>query len=64
MLDRDRFGTSDALWAEIAPPLPGESSDGGVTARANPLLLEAVPWRVRRWPGAAELRGRVDLGRV
>jgi hypothetical protein len=55
-VDQDRFGISDAMWAEIAPPLPGKSSDGGVTARDNRLFLDAALWRVRGWLGAAEHR--------
>jgi transposase len=47
MLDRDRFGISDALWEKIWRLLPGKTSDSGVTARDNRLFLEAVLWRVR-----------------
>ena len=46
-VDRDRFVVSDAVWAKIAPLLPGKASDSGVTAKDNRLFLEAVPWRVR-----------------
>ena len=37
----------DAVWAKIAPLLPGKASDSGVTAKSNRLFLEAVLWRVR-----------------
>ena len=47
MVDRDRFGVSDSVWAEIARLLPGKASDRGVTARDNRLFVEAVLWRVR-----------------
>ena len=47
MVDQDRFGISDAVWARIARLLPGKASDCGVTARDNRLFVEAVLWRVR-----------------
>jgi transposase len=47
MVDRDRFGISDEVWAKVASLLPGKSSDCGVTAKDNRLFLEAVLWRVR-----------------
>lgn len=46
-MDQERFGVSDAVWAKIAPLLPGKASDRGVTAKDNRLFLEAVLWRVR-----------------
>ena len=46
-MDQDRFGVRDAVWAKIAPLLPGKASDSGVTAKDNRLFLEAVLWRVR-----------------
>lgn len=50
MLDRSRFVITDAVWAQIAPLLPGKPSDRGVTAKDNRLFLEAVLWRVRTGP--------------
>ena len=50
MLDRSRFVISDAMWAKVAPLLPGKASDRGVTAEDNRLFLEAVLWRVRAGP--------------
>jgi len=47
MVDRDRFGITEAVWAKVAPLLPGKATDCGVTARDNRLFLEAVLWRVR-----------------
>jgi len=47
MVDQDRFGITDAVWARVAPLLPGKATDCGVTARDNRLFLEAVLWRVR-----------------
>lgn len=47
VLDRDRFGISDGVWAKIERLLPGKASDRGVTARDNRLFVEAVLWRVR-----------------
>jgi len=47
VLDRDRFGISDGIWAKIERLLPGKASDRGVTARNNRLFVEAVLWRVR-----------------
>jgi transposase len=47
VLDRDRFGISDGVWAKIEQLLPGKASDRGVTARDNRLFVEAVLWRVR-----------------
>ena len=38
---------SDAAWERVAPLLPGQASDSGVTAGDNRLFLEAVLWRVR-----------------
>jgi transposase len=46
-VDRDRFVVSDAVWAKVAPRLPGQASDSGVTAQDNRLFLEAVLWRGR-----------------
>ena len=46
-MDQDRFGVRDAVWAKIAPLLPGKASDSGVTVKDNRLFLEAVLWRVR-----------------
>jgi transposase len=46
-MDQDRFGVRDAVWAKIAPLLPGKASDSGATAKDNRLFLEAVLWRVR-----------------
>jgi transposase len=43
----ERFVVSDAQWQVLAPLLPGQASDCGVTARDNRLFLEAVLWRVR-----------------
>jgi transposase len=50
VLDRSRFVISDAMWAKVAPLLPGKASDRGVTAEDNRLFLEAVLWRVRAGP--------------
>ena len=47
VLDRNRFGISDGVWAKIERLLPGKASDRGVTARDNGLFVEAVLWRVR-----------------
>ena len=47
MVDRSRFGISDAVWKTIEPLLPGKSADRGVTAKDNRLFLEAILWRVR-----------------
>ena len=47
VLDRNRFGISDGVWAKIERLLPGKASDRGVTARDNRLFVEAVLWRVR-----------------
>ena len=47
VLDRDRFGISDGVWAKVERLLPGKASDRGVTARDNRLFVEAVLWRVR-----------------
>ena len=46
-MDRDRFAVSDAAWEKVAPPLPGEASDSGATAKDNRPFPEAVLWRVR-----------------
>jgi len=50
VVDRRRFVVSEAMWARIAPLLPGKASDRGVTAADNRLFLEAVFWRVRAGP--------------
>jgi transposase len=40
-----RFATlTDAQWAQIAPLLPGKSSDPGHTARDSRLFIDAVLW--------------------
>ena len=47
MTDGLRLALSDAVWAKVAPLLPGKAGDPGATGRDNRLFLEAVPWRVR-----------------
>lgn len=52
---------SDAAWAKVAPVRPGRRTDRGVTAKDDPLSLEAVPWRVRTgspWHGLLSEPGR------
>ena len=44
---QDRLVICDAVWARIAPHLPGKSTDCGVTASNNRLFMETVLWRVR-----------------
>ena len=52
-MNADRTVLSDAMWARVAPMLPGKATDPGVTAADNRLFLEAVlsrfrtgsPWR-------------------
>ncbi|WP_442755100.1 transposase [Methylocystis sp. JAN1] len=38
---------SDALWAAVAPLLPGKEGDPGCHGRDNRLFLEAVFWIAR-----------------
>ena len=42
VMSEHRFVTTDQLWQSIAPLLPGNATDRGVTARDNRLFLEAV----------------------
>ncbi len=46
-MNSKRLVISDAVWAGMAPQLPGKISDCGVTASDNRLFVEAVLWRVR-----------------
>ena len=61
MTDGLRLAPSDAVWAKVAPLLPGKAGDPGATGRDNRLLLEAVPWRVRTGSPWRDLP--VDFGR-
>ena len=50
----DRLALSDAMWARLAPLLPGKPGDPGRSAADNRLFMEAVLWMARPaqrlWP--------------
>ena len=43
----DRSSLSDAMWARLAPHLPGKSGDPGRSGADNRLFMEAVLWMAR-----------------
>ena len=43
----DRLALSDAMWARLAPHLPGKPGDPGRSAADNRLFVEAVLWMAR-----------------
>ena len=43
----DRSSLSDAMWARLAPHLPGKSGDPGRSDADNRLFMEAVLWMAR-----------------
>ena len=43
----DRAALSEAMWARVAPLLPGKHGDPGRSARDNRLFMEAVLWMAR-----------------
>ena len=43
----DRAALSEAMWARVAPLLPGKDGDPGRSAGDNRLFLEAVLWMAR-----------------
>ena len=43
----DRLALSDAMWARVAPLLPGKPGDPGRSAADNRLFMEAVLWMAR-----------------
>lgn len=51
-MDKQRFVVTAGVWARIAPHLPGEKSDSGVTGKNNRLFQGVVrryPRRDRGW---------------
>ena len=43
----DRAALSEAMWARVAPLLPGKDGDPGRSAGDNRLFMEAVLWMAR-----------------
>ncbi len=56
-----RHELSDAVWAKMAPHLPGKATDPGRTAQDNRLFMEAVLWLARtgaHWRALPERFGK------